>query len=165
MKGEKNMSIYERFTEAMKKKMKERFGNGYEVTSAIIVKDDAEPCHNLLIRKRDSNINLTIPLTVYFYEYMNTPAYLDDVVDEISIDLKKYNCKEIKKEVCEGRMCISKLPDETFFYVNNGHWQGFVTTENGNKVCYAGASKKNPTKEYVRRFIPDKDYELVIEIL
>ena len=60
---------------------------------------------------------------------------------------------------------ISKLPDGTFFYVNNGAWLGYVTTENNNKVCYAGATKKNPTKEYVNRFILNDEYYLNINIL
>ena len=60
---------------------------------------------------------------------------------------------------------ISKLPDGTFFYVNNGCWQGYVTTENGIKVCYAGVSKKNPTEEYVNRFVVSYTYELNIDIL
>ena len=33
---------------------------------------------------------------------------------------------------------ISKLPDKTFFYVVNGGWTGYVTTENGNKVLLHG---------------------------
>lgn len=60
---------------------------------------------------------------------------------------------------------ISKLPDGTFFYVNNGAWQGYITTENNTKVCYAGATKKNPTKEYVNRFILNDEYYLNINIL
>jgi hypothetical protein len=60
---------------------------------------------------------------------------------------------------------ISKLPDNTFFHVNNGYWQGFITTENGVKVCYAGASRKDPTKNFVRKFVVDKEYELDIDIL
>lgn len=60
---------------------------------------------------------------------------------------------------------ISKLPNGTFFYVNNGAWTGYVTTEDGNKICYAGVTKKNPTKEYIRHFIINDTYELNINIL
>ena len=39
--------------------------------------------------------------------------------------------------------CIIKnLPDGTFFHVNNGAWDGYVTTENGEKICYAGVEKR-----------------------
>ena len=64
-----------------------------------------------------------------------------------------------------GYIDISKLPDGTFFYVYNVMWKGFVTTENGNKVCYAGVSEENPTKEYVNRIVINNTYELDIDIL
>lgn len=61
---------------------------------------------------------------------------------------------------------ILTLNDGTFFHVNNGNWDGYITTENGNKVCYAGVSRKNPTENYVNRFIIRcNSYELNIEIL
>ncbi len=60
---------------------------------------------------------------------------------------------------------ISELPDRTFFYVENGAWQGYVTTENGEKICYAGASKSNPTEEYIHRFVVNSPYKAKITIL
>lgn len=59
---------------------------------------------------------------------------------------------------------VSKLPDDTFFYVNNGCWQGYVTTEDGHKVCYVGANLIMPTSSYFSRDIIDNGYELNIDI-
>ena len=81
---------------------------------------------------------------------------------ESSIKLRREEREKVQKNKYVN---ISKLPDGTFFYVNNGCWQGYVTTENGVKVCYAGASKKNPTEEYVNRFVVNDTYELNIDIL
>lgn len=60
---------------------------------------------------------------------------------------------------------IKDLPDGTLFYVHNGVWDGYVTTENNKKICYAGVERNNPTKDYVRRFEVNDDYELIIDIL
>lgn len=73
--------------------------------------------------------------------------------------------EDLEKDTKNSYVDISTLPDGTFFYVNNGCWQGYVTTENGVKVCYSGASKKNPTEEYVNRIIVSDAYELCIDIL
>ena len=90
-------------------------------------------------------------------ESRNLKLYID-----ASIKLRREEREKVQKNSCVN---ISKLPDGTFFYVNNGCWQGYITTENGVKVCYAGASKKNPTKEYVNRFAVNDTYELYIDIL
>lgn len=77
------------------------------------------------------------------------------------------NINRLIDEICEPykHTDIASLPDGTFFYVKNGNWQGFITTEDGKKVCYAGATKENPTKEYVHRFVINDTYDLDIEIL
>ena len=60
---------------------------------------------------------------------------------------------------------ISTLPDGTFFHVNNGCWNGYITTEDGVKVCYAGVSRKNPTEHYINKFPLDHEHKLDIDIL
>ena len=62
-----------------------------------------------------------------------------------------------------GYIDISTLPDGTFFHVFNGRWDGYVTTENGDKVCYAGVSKTNPTEDYVRRFVINDGHTVDID--
>lgn len=37
---------------------------------------------------------------------------------------------------------VATLPDNTFFYVKNGCWNGFVTSENGIKVMYIGVGDR-----------------------
>lgn len=64
-----------------------------------------------------------------------------------------------------GLRRIYNLPDGTFFYANNGAWKGYVTTENGKKICYAGVTSDNPTKEYISRFEVSETYELNISTL
>ena len=51
---------------------------------------------------------------------------------------------------------ISKLPDNTFFYVENGGWNGFVTTENGVKTLYTAVNRYDKVKTL-------KDAKLAIE--
>ena len=65
----------------------------------------------------------------------------------------------------KGYTDISNLPDGTFFHVNNGCWNGYVTSEDGVKVCYAGVSKKNPTKKYINHFLLTEGYLLSVSIL
>lgn len=63
-----------------------------------------------------------------------------------------------------GYTNVATLPDGTLFYVYNGGWTGYVTTENEDKVCYAGVNVNNPTEEYVNRIIINDGYDLMIDI-
>ena len=60
---------------------------------------------------------------------------------------------------------IKYLKDGTLFYVSNGHWDGYVTTENGEKVLYTGVDTFKPTEVYVNRMVLDDKYKLDIDIL
>lgn len=50
---------------------------------------------------------------------------------------------------------LATLPDKTYFYVDNGNWDGYTDSDDdGNKIIYCGiADKKNPTKDYVRKIV------------
>lgn len=58
---------------------------------------------------------------------------------------------------------IASLPDGTHFYVVNGGWHGYVTTEDDDKICYAGADVRKPTEQYTRRFVITNGYDARIE--
>lgn len=60
---------------------------------------------------------------------------------------------------------IKYLKDGTLFHINNGHWDGYVTIEDGEKVMYTGVDKYNPTGIYVNRMVLDDKYKLDIDIL
>ena len=60
---------------------------------------------------------------------------------------------------------IKYLKDGTLFYVSNGHWDGYVTTEDGEKVLYTGVDTSKPTEVYVNRMVLDDKYKLDIDIL
>ena len=73
---------------------------------------------------------------------------------------------EISSEVYDGKYTdVFKLPDGTYFYVENGHWFGFVTTENEGKVLYAGVNRDNPTNDCVNRIIIEEKHMLWITII
>lgn len=115
---------------------------------------------------KDRAENLTAELYSLYPEVKNmTPeeriAYLDEMTDQ---KLRSTTISQNEKGH-KGFTKIKDLEDGTFFYVNNGGWQGYVTTEDGKKICYAGATKENPTREYVNRFEVNDSYELNIDIL
>lgn len=60
---------------------------------------------------------------------------------------------------------VKDLKDGTLFYVNNGAWTGYITTEDGQKICYAGVNTKCPTEEFTNRFIVNDTYDLDVDIL
>jgi hypothetical protein len=62
---------------------------------------------------------------------------------------------------------ITTLPDETLFYVHNGCWQGFIKHDDNRHIIYVGASKENPTQDYMSRIViePGYSYDALITIL
>ena len=64
-----------------------------------------------------------------------------------------------------GNTDIYYLPDDTFFYVRDGGWRGYVTTEGEDRVCYAGVNLGKPTENYVTRRIIYPGYVCDIDII
>ena len=62
---------------------------------------------------------------------------------------------------------ITTLPDETFFYVHNGCWTGYLKRMDNRCIIYAGVNKENPTQEYVNKIIvePGYTYDALITVL
>ena len=62
---------------------------------------------------------------------------------------------------------IATLPDNIFFHVENGCWDGYVTSEGENRIVYTGVDKKNPTEAYVNKITlaPGQKYDAAITII
>ena len=60
---------------------------------------------------------------------------------------------------------ISTLPDGTIFNVIDGHWTGYVTTENNQKVCYSGVDIDHPTAVFSRKFIVNPGTKNYIKLI
>lgn len=104
--------------------------------------------------------NLVIDMMLTFLKYMPKksalgPLYVEVNPDEITFvetpaatyEFKSKN-ELIKLPEPSGEVPynpytdVATLPDNTFFYVKNGGWNGFVTTENGIKVMYIGVGER-----------------------
>ena len=70
--------------------------------------------------------------------------------------------KKMKKDAMTN---VLTLPDDTRFYVVNGAWNGYITSdEKGNRIIYAGVSDFSDLTKCANKLVLNKDGEYLLEI-